>query len=145
MGRSRGGLTTKLHAVVDAAGLPLRLALTAGQRHDNSLAAELLAGLPQGALVLADKGFDACWIRKAVHDQGGWANIPVRKASQGKRQPIVFSPCLYRSRNAVERFFAKLKQFRAVATRYDKGAENFLATAQLACVRLWLRTCESTS
>jgi len=117
MGRSRGGLTTKLHAVVDAAGMPLRLGLTAGQRHDNSLAAELLTGLPQAALVLADKGFDARWIRKIVRDQGGWANIPVRKASQGKREPIMFSPRLYRDRNAVERFFARLKQFRAVATR----------------------------
>ncbi len=143
MGRSRGGLTTKLHAVVDAAGMPLRLGLTAGQRHDNSLAAELLAGLPQGALVLADKGFDARWIRTAVRDQGGWANIPVRKSSQGKREPIVFSAYLYRARNAVERFFARLKQFRAVATRYDKSAANFLATAQLASVRLTL--CESTS
>lgn len=71
-------------------------------------------------------------------DQGGWANIPVRKTSQGKREPIVFSPCLYRARSAVERFFARLKQFRAVVTRYDKSAVNFLAVAQLACVRLWL-------
>jgi len=139
MGRSRGGLTTKLHAVVDAAGMPLKLGLTAGQSHDNSLVPELLADLKRGALVLADKGYDAGWIRKLVRDKGGWANIPVRKASQGKREPIVFSPHLYKDRNAVERFFAKLKQFRAVATRYDKAAANFLATAQLACVRLWLR------
>ena len=103
-----------------------------------------MADLPQGALVLADKGFDARWIRKVVRDQGGWANIPVRKASQGKREPIVFSPRLYRDRNAVERFFARLKRFRAVATRYDKAVANFLATAQLACVRLWLRLSDCT-
>ena len=145
MGRSRGGLTTKLHVVVDGTGMPLKIGLTAGHRHDNSLAAELLADLPTGALVLADRGYDAKWIRQSVREQGGWANIPVRKASHGKRQPIVFSPYLYRARNAVERFFARLKQFRAVATRYDKNPANFLASIKLACVRLWLRAYESTS
>ena len=57
----------------------------------------------------------------------------------------MFSPYLYRDRNAVERFFARLKQFRAIATRYDKDPANFLATIKLACVRLWLRSYESTS
>lgn len=139
MGRSRGGLTIKLHALVDGRGLPIGIGLTAGHRHDNSLAGELLADLPEGALVLADKGYDARRIRSMVCDQGGWACIPVRKASRGKRQPIVFSPCLYRDRNAVERFFARLKQFRAIATRYDKLAANFLAAVKFACVRIWPR------
>ncbi len=134
-----------MHALVDGEGMPLKIGLTAGERHDNTLARDLLADLPEGALVLADRGYDARWIRQAVANRGGWANIPVRKASIGKREPIVFSPRLYKARNAIERFFARLKQFRAIATRYDKLAANFLAAVKLACLRLWLRRYEPTS
>jgi len=134
-----------MHALVDGEGMPLKIGLTAGERHDNTLAGDLLADLPKGVLVLADRGYDARWIRQVVAEQGGWANIPVRRASQGEREPIVFSAHLYKARNAVERFFARLKQFRAIATRYDKLAANFLAAIKLACVRLWLRRYESTS
>jgi transposase len=76
MGRSRGGLTTKIHAVVDTSGLPVHLALTAGESHDNRLVLTLLSALKSGAMLLADRGFDADWIRTLVSQYGAWANIP---------------------------------------------------------------------
>ena len=75
MGRSRGGLTSKIHAVVDSNGLPVRLALTAGEAHDNRLAAKLLSRLKSGAMLLADRGYDADWIRALVSEHRVWANI----------------------------------------------------------------------
>jgi IS5 family transposase len=70
MGRSRGGLTTKIHAVVDTSGLPVRLSLTTGNAHDNRLVLSLLSGLKSGAMLLADLGFDADWIRALVSQHG---------------------------------------------------------------------------
>ena len=139
--RSRGGLTTKIHAVVDTSGLPVRLALTTGETHDNRLVLTLLSGLKSGAVLHADRGFDADWIRTFVSEHGAWANIPPRR---NRKEPISFSPHLYRARNLVERFFNKIKQCRRVATRYDKLAANYLAFIQLASIRLWLRVNEST-
>jgi len=142
MGRSRGGLTSKIHALVDMNGMPVRLALTAGEAHDNRLARELLSRLKSGTMLLADRGYDADWIRALVANWGAWANIPPRS---NRNDPICFSPYLYRSRNLVERFFNKIKQCRRVATRYDKLTANYLAFVQLASIRLWLRVNESTS
>jgi transposase len=141
MGRSRGGLTSKVHAVVDANGLPVRLGLTPGEAHDNQLCPALLAGLRPRAMVLADRGYDADWIRAFIAQQGAWANIPPKV---NRKDPICFSPHLYRARNLVERFFNKIKQCRRIATRYDKLAANYLAFIKLASIRLWRRTYEST-
>jgi transposase len=141
MGRSRGGLTSKIHAVVDANGLPVRLALTTGEAHDNRLAGKLLSRIKSGSMLLADRGYDADWIRALAAERGVWANIPPRC---NRTEPICFSPYLYRARNFVERFFNKIKQCRRVATRYDKLAANYLAFIELASIRLWLRANEST-
>ena len=141
MGRSRGGLTSKIHAGVDTNGMPLRLALTTGEAHDNRLVLTLLSSLKSGAMLLGDRGFDADWIRALVSQHGAWANIPPKR---NRKEPICFSPHLYRARNLVERFFNKIKQCRRVATRYDKLAANYLAFIQLASIRLWLRVNEST-
>ena len=73
--------------------------------------------------------------------QGAWANIPPKR---NRKDPICFSPYLYRARNLVERFFNKIKQCRRVATRYDKLAANYLAFVKLASIRIWLRANEST-
>ena len=127
MGRSRGGLTSKIHAVVDTNGLPVRLALTAGEAHDNRLAARLLCRLKSGSMLLADRGYDADWIRALASERGAWANIPPRC---NRNESICFSPHLYRARNLVERFFNKIKQCRRIATRYDKLAANYLAFVQ---------------
>ena len=142
MGRSRGGLTSKIHAVVDTNGLPVRLALTAGEAHDNRLAGRLLSRLKSGTMLLADRGYDADWIRALVRQHGAWANIPPKR---NRTEALCFSPYLYRARNLVERFFNKIKHCRRVATRYDKLAANYLAFVQLASIRLWLRANESTS
>ena len=127
--------------LADANGLPVRLGLSPGEAHDNRLCSVLLTGLRPKAIVLADRGYDADWIRALVNEQGAWANIPPKC---NRKDPICFSPYLYRTRNVVERFFNKLKQCRRIATRYDKLAASYLALVKLASVRIWLRAYEST-
>lgn len=142
VGRSRGGLTTKIHALVDGKGLPIRLALSAGQEHDSVAAIHFLDGMSADCLFLADRAYASNAIREFVRMQGAWANIPPKK---NRKSPICFSPDLYRDRNHVERFFNGIKHCRRIATRYDKLAANFLAFIKLAAIRLWLRVYESTS
>jgi transposase len=141
MGRSRGGLTSKIHAVVDTNGLPIHLALTPGETHDNRLCSVLLSALLPQTMLLADRGYDADWIRELARQQGAWANIPPKR---NRKDPICFSPYLYRARNLIERFFNKIKQCRRVATRYDKLAANYLAFVKLASIRIWLRGVRKT-
>ncbi|MDP1700070.1 MAG: IS5 family transposase [Aestuariivirga sp.] len=141
MGRSHGGLTSKVHAVVDANGLPVRLGLSSGEVHDNRFCPVLLTGLLPKTMVLADRDYDADWIRAIVNELGAWANIPPKR---NRRDPICFSPHLYRSCNLVERFFNKIKQCRRIATRYDKLAANYLTFIKLASIRIWLRAYESS-
>ena len=142
MGRSRGGLTTKIHALVDAEGLPIALRLTEGQAHDNPTALEMIGSLGDGDVLLADRAYDSNVLRKAAADQGAWANI---KPLATRRDVPAFSGFLYRYRNLVERFFNKLKHFRGVATRYDKRADNYLAGVKLASARIWMRFNESVA
>ena len=142
MGRSRGGLTTKIHALVDAEGRPIRVHLTPGQAHDGKAAEALLSDLQEGTTLLADRAYDSNAIRNQASDHGVWANIPPKK---NRLASFRFSSWVYRQRNLVERFFNKLKQFRAVATRYDKNPDNFLAAIKLASTRIWLRTYESAA
>ena len=87
-------------------------------------------------MLLADRGYDADWIRALAAERGVWANIPPRC---NRSEPICFSPYLYRARNLVERFFNKIKQCRPVAARYGKLVANYLAFIQLVSIRLWLR------
>jgi transposase len=136
MGRSRGGLTSKIHAVVDAVGLPVRLGLTPGEAHDNRLSLILLKELQPRTTLLADRAYDADWIREFASQKGAWANIPPKR---NRKEPICFSRYLYRERNLVARFFNRIKQCRRIATRYDKLATNYLAFIKLAFIRLWLR------
>ncbi|SES22279.1 transposase, IS4 family [Sphingobium sp. YR768] len=112
MGRSRGGLTTKIHALVDANGLPIALKLTAGQAHDGRSAADMLGTLSDGDVLLADRAYDSDALRSEMAARGVWANI--KPMPNRKRRPA-FSAFLYRYRNLVERFFSKLKQFRGIA------------------------------
>jgi transposase len=142
MGRSRGGLTTKVHALVDANGLPVALKLTAGQAHDGRSAEDMLKSVQAGHILLADAAYDSGSLRQSLEERGAWGNIQLMP--NRKRRPA-FSAWLYRQRNAIERFFNKLKHFRAVATRYDKRDDNFLASVKLASVRIWLRSYESVT
>jgi transposase len=142
MGRSRGGLTTKIHALVDANGLPVALKLTEGQAHDGRSADGMLEGLTAGQVLLADRAYDSDQLRQTMAAQGAWANV---KPLARRIDKPAFSSFLYRYRNLVERFFNKLKHFRAVATRYEKHAANYLALVKLAATRIWLRAYESVS
>ena len=134
MGRSRGGLTSKIHALVDAGGRPVALRLTGGPVHGSQGAEALPDGMPQGAPPLADKGYDSNAIRDAAARKNAWANIPSRS---NRKQRFAFSGWVYRQRNLVERFFNRIKHFRAIATRYDKCPENYLAAVKLICARIW--------
>jgi transposase len=135
MGRSRGGLTTKIHALVDADGRPIRLELTPGQAGDAPMAATLLGNLAPGATLIADRAYDTNAIRDLAAERGAWANIPPRSIRKGS---FSFSTWVYRQRNLVERFFNRIKQFRGLATRYDRKPENYLAALKLAATRIWL-------
>src|ERR671920_1058570 len=142
MGRSRGGLTTKIHALVDANGLPIALKLSAGQAHDGKSAIDMLGGLGSGQILLADRAYDSDALRTTMAAQGAWANV---KPMPRRINVPVFNPFLYRYRNLVERFFNKLKHFRAIATRYEKHAANYLALVKMASTRIWLRAYESVT
>lgn len=136
MGRSRGGLTTKIHALVDANGLPITLKLTAGQAHDGRSAADMLDAIGEDQVLLADRAYDSDALRKSLADRGAWANI---KPMPNRKNIPAFSAFLYRYRNLVERFFSKLKHFRAIATRYEKHDANYLALVKLASTKIWMR------
>ena len=136
MGRSRGGLTTKIHALVDANGNPIALKLTAGQAHDGRSASDLLDRLGAGQTLLADRAYDSDALRNRLAERGAWANV---KPMPGRVNVPAFSSFLYRYRNLVERFFNKLKHFRAVATRFEKHDANYLAPVKLAAIKIWMR------
>ena len=117
MGRSRGGLTTKLHVIVNEHGLAIDFALTPGQDHDAPVCRKLLRNLQPGQTVLADKAYDADWIRNMIREQGAIDCIP---SKSNRKRPKLYDKELYKQRNIVERFFGRLKKsFRSIATRYE--------------------------
>jgi transposase len=140
MGRSRGGLTTKIHALVDACGLPIQLKITEGQAHDGRSADDMLSFLGRGDILLADRAYDSDALRRDLAERGARANV---KLMPNRVNLPPFNKRLYRKRNVVERFFNKLKHFRAIATRYDKRDDNYLASIKLASARIWMRFNES--
>lgn len=142
MGRSRGGLTTKIHALVDAHGLPIVLKLSEGQAHDGRSAADMLDGLGKDQILLADRAYDSDALRETLASRGAWGNI---KPMPNRKRVPAFSAFLYRYRNRVERFFNKLKHFRAIATRYEKHDANYLALIKLTASRIWMRANESVT
>lgn len=140
MGRSRGGLTTKIHAAVEGLGNLAAFVLTAGNVNDSTQAEGLLDAVAehargQIATVTADKGYDAAAIVAHIEALGAQPVIP--QLSNRKSVRLV-DWAQYKSRNLVERFFARLKQFRRIATRYDKLAERFASFIHLAAAYVWL-------
>lgn len=123
LGRSKGGFTTKIHAVVDALGNPLKFTLTAGQRHDITQA-EFLTQDFSGQYLMADKGYDSNAFVENIISKGFIPVIPSRK---NRKQPRVYDDFLYQDRNRIECFFGKIKHFRRIATRYDKCANSYLS------------------
>jgi transposase len=137
IGKSRGGATTKLHALCDANGNPTKLLLTPGQTSDVKAAPSLLAAVEEGAeAIIGDRAYDATFLRKMINDLGMTPVIPFRSCTQEGRR-VGYDRFLYRQRHLIENLFCRLKHFRAVATRYDKTARNYLATVVLASTFLW--------
>lgn len=127
-------MTTKIHAIVDALGNPMALSLTPGQAADITQAEVLLDQVEPEAF-LADKGYDSDALVATLR---GRAITPVIPPKANRKEPRKTDFALYRERNLVERFFCKLKQYRAIATRYDKLANTFLAAVALVCILFWL-------
>ena len=136
MGRSRGGLTTKIHAVVDANGLPVTLKLTPGQAHDGRSADDMLDTLKPGHTLIADAGYDSDRLRADLKRRRVTCCVKPMPNRNKKYRP---RRATYAKRNQVERFFNKLKHFRAIASRFEKEAANYLALVKLASARLWMR------
>jgi transposase len=134
LGRSRGGFSTKLHVSVNGLGLPVELKLTPGQSADITEAEALLEGYKFEAAI-GDKGFDSKKLIGYIESRGAQAVIPPRSNLKNQR---AFDRHLYKERNLVERFINRIKQYRRVATRYDKTARNFLAFVQLAAIMVLL-------
>ena len=134
IGITRGGRNTKIHAVCDALGNPLRFVLTAGQRHDSKPVPELLDGLAAKA-VLADKAYDSDKIVQSAQAQGMQVIIPCKVNRKKQR---VLDTHRYKARHLVENLFQRMKVFRRVATRYDKLDVTFLGFVHIAGTMKWL-------
>jgi transposase len=129
-------MNTKLHAVTDAKGRPIRFFMTAGQVSDYIGAAALLSSLPGADWLLADRGYDAAWYREALQDKGITPCIPGRKS---RGTPVKYDKRRYKRRNRIEIMFGRLKDWRRVATRYDRCPKVFLSAVALAAtVIFWL-------
>ena len=135
IGRSRGGLSTKVHLIVDALGLPLTFKITEGQRHD-ILPAKELVGRVSSRCLLADKVYDSRDFRSALDEQGCDQVIPSNR-SRAQRRP--YDRELYKARSEIECTFGLLKHARRFATRYEKTLRNYAAVVAIGCALLWLR------
>ena len=128
MGRTKGGLNTKIHAVVDEKAQPIRLFLSAGNEADISHAPTMAEEIP-GTMLVGDKGYDCDAFRQWLLERGIKPCIPPRS---NRKNPSAYSKPSYRKRHVVENFFERIKNFRRVATRYDKLAETYLGFVCLA-------------
>ena len=135
LGRSRGGFGTKIHGSFDGLGHPVELLLTAAQESDIAQAEALLADHEPEA-VIADKGYDKKALVEEIESRGAEAVIPTQKDRKEQRE---IDRHLYRERNVCERFWSKAKQYRRVATRYEKKAANFLAFVKVAAIMVMLK------
>jgi transposase len=127
-------LSTKIHVATDALGNPVRWQLTAGEVHDITQAPALVAGFTTQQ-VIADKGYDSDAFIACIAAAGAHVVIPARKT---RREPRLYDRHAYRERHLIECFFSRLKQFRRIATRYEKLARNFLSMLNLAMAYIWL-------
>jgi len=134
IGRSRGGRTTKIHALTDDHGRPLAFQLTPGNAHDLDGARALLAIASRPLRLIADRAYDAKSLRDWLAERGVEAVIPPNPT---RKHPHAYDAQAYKSRNLIERMFCRLKDFRRIATRYDKLARNFLAGVLIAAAVTW--------
>ena len=136
IGRTKGGMNTKLHAVTDAEGRPIRFFMTAGQVSDYIGAAALLDELPKAQCLLADRGYEADWIRDAMQEKGITPCIPGRKI---RNKTVKYDKRRYKRRNRIEIMFGRLKDWRRVATRYGRCPKVFLSAVALAAVVMFCK------
>ncbi|QJB69739.1 IS5 family transposase [Parasphingorhabdus halotolerans] len=129
IGRTKGGLNSKLHAVCDGEGRPIILLLTEGQMSDYKGAALLLSSLPQAMELLGDKGYDSDWFRSALAERGITACIPPRSNRKVQHH---YDKSLYKQRHKIENIFGRIKDWRRVATRYDRCAHTFFSAICIA-------------
>lgn len=157
IGRSRGGPTVKIHLACDWLGRPLSVVLTGGNVNDCTMFVAVVAGVrmpipargrpgTRPRRVLADKGYSSRAIRSYLRRRGITATIPERRDQRARRtrrgsaggRPLAFDRVAYRRRNVVERCFQRLKQYRAIATRYDKTALSYQGMIDLATLVMWI-------
>lgn len=136
LGRSRGGFSTKIHALVDTKGRPIHVELTPGQQHESTVAAAIIENHARGEALIADTGYDSDAIRDQLTAMRMKAVI---HAHPGRNKKPRLDRRRYAERYRVEVFFHGLKRFRALATRFEKTSRNYLALVQLACSMMWLQ------
>ena len=134
IGRSRGGRNTKIHAIADAKGRLLSLLLTGGEAHDCPPVKRLIRRNSAAKKLLGDKAYDSAELRQWLQDRGTKAVIPNKS---NRKQPFSFDKKAYKERRRIENAFCRLKDFRRIATRYDRLARNFLASICIVATIVW--------
>ena len=134
IGRSRGGRTTKIHALTEDCGRPIAFLITSGNCHDLPAARDLLPTVPPPRRLIADRAYDANSLRNWLAQHGTKAVIPPNPT---RKHPARYDAKVYRDRNLIERMFCRLKDFRRIATRYDKRADIYLSAILLAAAVTW--------
>jgi len=134
VGRSRGGRNTKIHALADVKGRLIAILLTGGEAHDCPVADRLICRVKPSKHIVGDKAYDSAELRCELHERG---STPVIPNKSNRKQPFSFNKRLYKLRWRIENAFNRLKDFRRIATRYDKLARNYLASICLAATLVW--------
>nr|WP_188819823.1 IS5 family transposase [Novosphingobium indicum] len=134
IGRTKGGRNTKLHAVCDAKGRPVVLLLTPGNVHDCKVAQLCIEAMPPSTQLVADKGYDSQALREWLDERGTEAVIPPRK---NRKIQYDYDKAIYKQRNVIERMFCRLKDWRRIATRFDRNVKNFMGAIALAAAVIW--------
>ena len=134
VGRSRGGRNTKIHALADAKGRLIAILLTGGEAHDCPVSERLIRRVKSPERLLGDKAYDSAELREELDYR---ATKPVIPNRSNRKQPFSFNKRLYKLRWRIENAFNRLKDFRRIATRYDKLARNYLASVCLAAALVW--------
>jgi transposase len=134
IGRSRGGRNTKIHAIADAKGRLLSILLSGGEAHDCPPAPRLIRRTKAARKLLGDKAYDSAPLRRWLNGRGTRAVVPNKT---NRKQPFSFDRNAYKQRHRIENAFCRLKDFRRIATRYDRLARNFLASICLVAAVVW--------
>lgn len=134
IGRTKGGRNTKLHAVCDEKGRPCVLLLTPGNVHDCKVAKLCIEAIPPSAELVADKGYDSQALREWLVERGTEPVIPPRK---NRKIQYDYDRAIYKQRNVVERMFCRFKDWRRIATRFDRNIKNFMGAISLAAAVIW--------